>query len=95
MGGIHPHHAAVAVMAAGSTRGRSEASRRRRDGGLVAGDTVEIDGPGRVRRHGYLGCLGDRAPASPSALLRAYPKRRIVQVTGDGAMGRTCRSSTR
>ena len=83
-GGIHPYHAAKAVMAAAGPEAAYVF-----DGGEAAswaGDTVEIDGPGRVLGHGYLGCLGI-GPGFAIGLARAYPKRRIVQVTGDGAMG--------
>jgi acetolactate synthase-1/2/3 large subunit len=82
--GIHPFHAARAVMeVAGPGAGYVF------DGGEAAswgGDAVQVDGPGRVLGHGYLGCLGI-GPGFAIGLQRAFPERRVVQVTGDGAMG--------
>lgn len=83
-GGIHPWHAAQAVMA---TAGPEAAYVF--DGGESAswaGDCVKVSGPGRVLSHGYLGCLGI-GPGFAIGLQTAFPNRRVVQVTGDGAMG--------
>ena len=83
-GGIHPYHAAAAVMAAAGPDAAYVL-----DGGESAswaGDCVRISGPGRVLSHGYLGCLGI-GPGFAIGLQTAFPSRRVVQVTGDGAMG--------
>ena len=83
-GGIHPYHAAAAVMAAAGPDAAYVL-----DGGELAswaGDCVRISGPGRVLSHGYLGCLGI-GPGFAIGLQTAFPERRVVQVTGDGAMG--------
>lgn len=83
-GGIHPYHAAAAVVA---TAGPEAAYVF--DGGESAswaGDCVRVSGPGRVLSHGYLGCLGI-GPGFAIGLQTAFPERRVVQVTGDGAMG--------
>jgi acetolactate synthase-1/2/3 large subunit len=59
------------------------------DGGEAAswaGAAVEVDGPGRVLSHGYLGCLGI-GPGFAIGAQVAHPDRRVVQITGDGAMG--------
>ncbi|MBI3678078.1 MAG: thiamine pyrophosphate-binding protein [Proteobacteria bacterium] len=83
-GGIHPWHAAAAVMAAAGPEAAYAF-----DGGEAAswaGDCVKVSGPGRVLSHGYLGCLGI-GPGFAIGLQTAFPKRRVVQVTGDGAMG--------
>jgi acetolactate synthase-1/2/3 large subunit len=82
--GIHPYHAAAAVMAASGPDAAYVF-----DGGESAswaGDSVRVNGPGRVLSHGYLGCLGI-GPGFAIGLQTAYPQRRVVQVTGDGAMG--------
>ncbi|PKQ09749.1 MAG: benzaldehyde lyase [Alphaproteobacteria bacterium HGW-Alphaproteobacteria-12] len=83
-GGIHPYHAARAVMTVAGS-GAAYAF----DGGEAAGwagDNVRVDGPGRVLGHGYLGCLGI-GPGFAIGLQSAYPERRVIQMTGDGAMG--------
>ena len=83
-GGIHPYHAALAVMtAAGPTAAYAF------DGGEAASwasDVVRIDGPGRVLGHGYLGCLGI-GQGFAVGLQSAFPDRRVIHVTGDGAVG--------
>ncbi len=82
--GIHPYHAAAAVMAAAGSDAAYVF-----DGGEAAswaGDCVRVNGPGRVLSHGYLGCLGI-GPGFAIGLKTAFPRRRVVQVTGDGAMG--------
>lgn len=47
---------------------------------------VEVDEPGRVLGHGYLGCLGI-GPGMAIGAQRAFPDKRVVLVTGDGAVG--------
>ena len=47
---------------------------------------VEVDEPGRVLGHGYLGCLGIGQGMAIGAQ-RAFPDKRVVLVTGDGAAG--------
>jgi acetolactate synthase-1/2/3 large subunit len=82
--GIHPYHAAAAVMAASGPDAAYVL-----DGGEAAswaGDSVRVNGPGRVLSHGYLGCLGI-GPGFAIGLQTAFPGRRVVHVTGDGAMG--------
>jgi acetolactate synthase-1/2/3 large subunit len=83
-GGVHPYHAAKAVMDAAG-RGAVYVM----DGGEAAswaGACVKVDGPGRVLTHGYLGCLGVGPGFSIGAQL-AHPGRRVIHITGDGAMG--------
>jgi len=82
--GVHPYHAAAAV---------AEAAAREAvfvmDGGEAsawAGACVKVDGPGRVFSHGYLGCLGI-GPGFAIGAQVAHPGRRVVHITGDGAMG--------
>lgn len=47
---------------------------------------VDVDEPGRVLGHGYLGCLGI-GPGMAIGAQRAFPNKRVVLVTGDGAVG--------
>lgn len=47
---------------------------------------VEVDEPGRVLGHGYLGCLGIGQGMAIGAQ-RAFPQKRVVLITGDGAAG--------
>lgn len=47
---------------------------------------VDVDEPGRVLGHGYLGCLGI-GPGMAIGAQRAFPNKRVVLVTGDGAAG--------
>ncbi|MFI4974650.1 MAG: thiamine pyrophosphate-binding protein [Caulobacterales bacterium] len=82
--GVHPYHAAAAV---------AEAAGREAiwalDGGEAAswmGGCIRVSGPGRVLTHGYLGCLGVGLGFAIGAQI-AHPERRVVHVTGDGAMG--------
>lgn len=42
--------------------------------------------PGSILGHGYLGCLGI-GPGMAMGAQRAFPDRRVVQFTGDGAIG--------
>jgi acetolactate synthase-1/2/3 large subunit len=83
-GGVHPYHAAAAVAEAGGPGAVYVM-----DGGEAAswaGACIKPDGPGRVLSHGYLGCLGTGPGFAIGAQL-AHPDRRVIQVTGDGAMG--------
>ncbi|MCB9961657.1 MAG: thiamine pyrophosphate-binding protein [Rhodobiaceae bacterium] len=82
--GVHPYHAAKAVCA---VAGRDACYAF--DGGEAAswgGDAVQVDGPCQVLGHGYLGCLGI-GPGFAIGLQVAHPDRRVVHLTGDGAMG--------
>lgn len=47
---------------------------------------VDVDEPGRVLGHGYLGCLGI-GPGMAIGAQRAFPDKRVVLLTGDGAAG--------
>lgn len=47
---------------------------------------VNVDEPGRVLGHGYLGCLGI-GPGMAIGAQRAFPNKRVVLLTGDGAAG--------
>lgn len=83
-GGIHPYHAAKAIMEAAGPEAAYAF-----DGGEAsswAGDLVRVSGPGRVQGHGYLGCLGI-GPGFAIGLAKAFPGRRVLHLTGDGAMG--------
>lgn len=82
--GVHPFHAASAVAEAAGPEAAWAI-----DGGEAASWTshhVRVGGPGRVMSHGYLGCLGV-GPGFAIGLQTAHPDRRVVHVTGDGAMG--------
>lgn len=83
-GGIHPYHAAKIIM---EVTGPDAAYAF--DGGEAsswAGDLVQVNGPGQVQGHGYLGCLGI-GPGFAIGLAKAFPGKRVLHVTGDGAMG--------
>ncbi len=83
-GGIHPYHAAAAVAQAVGCEAIWTM-----DGGEAAswmGACVKVSGPGRVLTHGYLGCLGIGLGFAIGAQI-AHPERRVIAVTGDGAMG--------
>jgi acetolactate synthase I/II/III large subunit len=83
-GGVHPFHAAAAVAEA-----VGEEAIWVLDGGEAAswaGACIRVDGPGRVLTHGYLGCLGI-GPGFAIGAQVAHPGRRVVHITGDGAMG--------
>ncbi|RJF94323.1 thiamine pyrophosphate-binding protein [Oleomonas cavernae] len=83
-GGIHPYHAAAAVVAAAGKDAIFAL-----DGGevpsWVAGH-VQATAPGQVLTHGYLGCLGI-GPGFAIGAQVAAPQARVIHVTGDGAMG--------
>lgn len=83
-GGIHPYHAAAAVV---ESAGQDAIFAL--DGGevpsWVAGH-VQATAPGRVLTHGYLGCLGI-GPGFAIGAQVAEMKHRVIHVTGDGAMG--------
>ena len=81
---IHPFHAALAVaQAAGPDAAYAF------DGGEAASwgtDVAQVDAPGRILSHGYLGCLGI-GPGFAIGLQAAHPGRRVIHMTGDGAFG--------
>lgn len=82
--GIHPFHAAAAVAAA---MGPDAAYVF--DGGEAAswgGAVAQVNRPASVLSHGYLGCLGIGPGFAVGAQL-AEPGRRVVHLTGDGALG--------
>ena len=82
--GIHPFHAAKAVCDAA---GRDALYVF--DGGEAAswgGAAAEANRPASVLSHGYLGCLGIGPGFAIGAQL-ACPDRRVVHLTGDGALG--------
>lgn len=82
--GIHPWQAAKAIARAA---GRDAIFSL--DGGEAAswaGAAAEVDAPASVLSHGYLGCLGIGQGFAIGAA-RAAPGRRVVHVTGDGAIG--------
>ena len=59
------------------------------DGGEAAswgGAAAAVNRPGSVLSHGYLGCLGIGLGFVIGAQL-AQPERRVVHLTGDGALG--------
>ncbi len=82
--GIHPFHAARAVADAAGREALYVL-----DGGEAAswGAAVAlVDRPGSVLSHGYLGCLGI-GPGFAIGAQIAFPQRRVIHMTGDGAMG--------
>lgn len=82
--GIHPYHAAAAVAAALGPDALYVF-----DGGEAAswgGAAAAVNRPGSVLSHGYLGCLGIGPGFAIGAQL-AQPERRVVHLTGDGALG--------
>lgn len=82
--GIHPFHAAAAVAAAAG-----EDAVFALDGGETPswlGHHLRVRAPGQVHTHGYLGCLGI-GPGFAIGAQIAWPGKRVVHVTGDGAMG--------
>lgn len=82
--GIHPFHAARAVCDA---VGRDALYVF--DGGEAAswgGAAAEVNRPASVLSHGYLGCLGIGPGFAIGAQL-ACPDKRVVHLTGDGALG--------
>lgn len=83
-GGIHPFHAARTIARVAGP-GASYAL----DGGEAAswaGDAIDVDQPGHMLGHGYLGCLGI-GPGFAMGLQLADPDRRVLLITGDGAFG--------
>lgn len=82
--GIHPWHAARAVAEAAGPDAVYVF-----DGGEAAswgGAAARVNAPARVLSHGYLGCLGIGPGFAIGAQL-AHPERRVVHLTGDGALG--------
>ena len=47
---------------------------------------AEVEEPAHILGHGYLGCLGI-GPGFALGAQIAHPSRRVIQFTGDGAMG--------
>ena len=83
-GGIHPFHAAKAVCDAAGGEALYVF-----DGGEAAswgGAVAPANRPASVLTHGYLGCLGIGPGFAIGAQL-ACPERRVVHLTGDGALG--------
>ncbi len=83
-GGIHPFHAAKAVAEAAGPDALYVF-----DGGESAswgGAVTEVNRPASVLGHGYLGCLGI-GPGFAIGAQTAFPGRRVVHLTGDGALG--------
>jgi acetolactate synthase I/II/III large subunit len=83
-GGIHPYHGAKAAIEAAGKNPIVVL-----DGGESAswgGYHARADTPGSVIGLGYLGCLGT-GPGQAIGAQIAAPARRVVQITGDGAMG--------
>lgn len=83
-GGIHPLHAARAVAEAAGPDALYVY-----DGGEAAswaGAVTQVNRPGALLTHGYLGCLGIGPGFAIGAQL-AYPDKRVVHLTGDGALG--------
>ena len=83
-GGIHPLHAAKAVAEAAGPDAIHVY-----DGGEAAswaGAVTAVNRPGALLSHGYLGCLGIGPGFAIGAQL-ACPDKRVVHLTGDGALG--------
>ncbi|MDE2562329.1 MAG: thiamine pyrophosphate-binding protein [Sphingomonadales bacterium] len=82
--GIHPFHAARAVAEAAGPDAVYAF-----DGGEAAswgGAATAVNSPASVLSHGYLGCLGI-GPGFAIGAQIANPGRRVVHLTGDGALG--------
>lgn len=82
--GIHPYHAARAVADAAGPETTYVF-----DGGEAASwgaAAAVVDRPGALLSHGYLGCLGIGPGFAIGAQLAA-PERRVIHLTGDGALG--------
>ncbi|MCA8900389.1 MAG: thiamine pyrophosphate-binding protein [Hyphomonas sp.] len=82
--GIHPYFAAKTACEVAGTSAIFVL-----DGGEAAswaGDCARVDGAQQVIGHGYLGCLGI-GPGFAIGAQIAHPDRRVIQMTGDGAMG--------
>ena len=82
--GIHPMHAAQVIAQAVGPQGIYVY-----DGGEAASWATAItpvDQPAHLLTHGYLGCLGIGPGFAIGAQL-ARPERRVVHLTGDGALG--------
>ncbi|MFM5922745.1 MAG: thiamine pyrophosphate-binding protein [Novosphingobium sp.] len=83
-GGIHPLHAARAVAEAAGPDALYVY-----DGGEAAswaGAVTPVNRPAALLSHGYLGCLGIGPGFAIGAQL-ACPDKRVVHLTGDGALG--------
>lgn len=82
--GVHPFHAAAAVAAAAGPDAAYVF-----DGGEAAswgGAAAQANRPASILSHGYLGCLGVGPGFAVGAQL-ADRTRRVVHLTGDGALG--------
>ncbi|MFT3800307.1 MAG: thiamine pyrophosphate-binding protein [Burkholderiaceae bacterium] len=82
--GIHPWHAALAVAQAAGPDALYAY-----DGGESASwaaAATTVDNPASILTHGYLGCLGI-GPGYAIGAQIACPGRRVVHLTGDGALG--------
>lgn len=82
--GIHPYHAARAVADAAGPDALYVY-----DGGEAASwaaAATTVNRPASILGHGYLGCLGIGPGFAIGAQL-ARPDRRVVHLTGDGALG--------
>lgn len=83
-GGIHPFHAAAEVCRVAGREVIYVVDGG--EAGIWGGAHARVNGPGRYLGTGYLGCLGVGPGFSIGAQI-ACPDRRVVQITGDGAMG--------
>jgi len=84
---MHPYLAAKAVVQ--TAQGKARDPIFVLDGGEAASWAeyhVRARRPGSLLTHGYLGCLGIGQGMAVGAQ-RAHPDRRVVHVTGDGAVG--------
>jgi acetolactate synthase I/II/III large subunit len=82
--GVHPFHAARAVAEVAGPEALFVL-----DGGEAAswgGAVVKANTPASILSHGYLGCLGI-GPGFAIGAQVSHPGRRVVHLTGDGAMG--------
>ena len=82
--GIHPWHAALAVAKAAGPDALYAF-----DGGEAASwgaAAASVNTPASILTHGYLGCLGI-GPGFAIGAQIACPARRVMHLTGDGAMG--------
>ena len=81
--GIHPYHAAKCAIAAA---GKAIFVLDGGEAASWAAHHVRANEPGEVIGLGYLGCLGT-GPGHAIGAQIAAPSKRVVQITGDGAMG--------
>ncbi|WP_374575068.1 thiamine pyrophosphate-binding protein [Phenylobacterium sp.] len=84
---MHPYLAGKALVEAAQAQSRDPIFVL--DGGEAAGWAeyhIRAQRPGSILGHGYLGCLGI-GPGMAIGAQRAFPDRRVIHVTGDGAVG--------